>query len=213
MHHVTCESCSYLKTSQPSIHAEAYFTAIAPHLEAYTYIPFDPFPTLQSFLEWVEHRIRRDPALVLFAMIDKTKLTPHGPEAAAIAGIIGLLDTVPAHLSTELGLLFTLPASRGTHVTAHAVGLLLRWCFDTLGMRRVQWRSDPRNGASIRVAERAGFTREGVRRWDRVLPPGKAGVKAREGDECEGLHTLYLSICWDDWEDWKGRMQEVMDNR
>ncbi|PSR97102.1 hypothetical protein PHLCEN_2v4383 [Hermanssonia centrifuga] len=181
----------------------------------YDYIPFAPFPTLPAFLDWVETRIRCDPTLVLFAVLDKSKTSAH-PESQALAGTIGLLDTSPDHLRTEIGLLFTLPTYWRTHITANAVGLLLSWCFDELGMRRVQWRSDPMNVASIRVAERMGFQRERVKRWDRVLAPGKEGVEVRADDvmpEGKGLHTMYLAICWDDWGEWRERVLEVMNRR
>lgn len=204
----------FLHAHQPEIHGKPYFDAILPHPDAYTYIPFDPIPTLEDFCEWVETRIRKDPSLVLFAMLDKTKNVAK--EEDAIAGIIGLLNTIPRDRSTEIGLLFTLPAFQRTHVTANAVGLLMDWCFDELEMRRVQWRSDPENFASIRVAERMGFRTEMVRKWDKVLPPGKEGIWPRKEDvlaKCAGVHTVYLAICWDDWEEWKAKAHAVMDRR
>ena len=210
---VARETTHVIVPLQPSVHADAFFTAIAPHPEAFTYIPFDPFPTVDAFNEWVELRIRRDPALVLFAMIDKTNPVAH--EADALAGIIGLMNTEADNLATEIGLLFTLPRAQRTHVTRNAVGLLVRWCFDELRVRRLQWRTDPRNVASIRTAERMGFRREMVRRWERVLPPGNAtGLAVRADDllpEYKGLETMYLSICWDDWPEWKAKVQTAMD--
>ena len=196
---------------QPWVHGKPYFEAILPHPEAYTYITFPPIPTLEAFLDWVESRVRKDPSLVMFAMIDKTKKVER--EEDATAGIIGLLNTKPRDMSTEIGLLFTLPAYQRTHVTANAVGLLMHWCFEDLEMRRVQWRSDPNNTPSVRVAERMGFRKEMIIRWDKVLPPGKDGVPPRSDDplpKCAGVHTLYLSIGWDDWVEWKSKVDEVM---
>lgn len=215
--HLSAFTYSYV---QPSIHADRYFAEIKSHPESYEYMPMPPFPSVDDFSNWVELRIRRDPSLVLFAMIDKTRLgSPPADESegSAIAGIIGLLNTVPEHCSTEIGLLFTLPRSQRTHTTTHAVGLLQRWCFDELHMNRVQWRSDPNNVASIRVAERMGFKKEMVRRWDNVLSEGKAGLPVRKNDvqpNKDGLHTTYLSVCRDDWgEHWAERVQDIMDKR
>lgn len=53
--------------------------------------------------------------------------------------------------------------------TTRAVLLLARWAFD-LGCERLQIRADTENEASLRVAERAGFTREGVMRSIRFSP-------------------------------------------
>jgi RimJ/RimL family protein N-acetyltransferase len=46
------------------------------------------------------------------------------------------------------------------------VRLVSRWAFRDLGLQRLQLTTDPDNAASQRVAERAGFTREGLlRAW------------------------------------------------
>jgi RimJ/RimL family protein N-acetyltransferase len=59
--------------------------------------------------------------------------------------------------------------ARGRGYTTRAVLLLARWAFD-LGCERLQIRADTENEASMRVAERAGFQREGVLRSIRFNP-------------------------------------------
>jgi RimJ/RimL family protein N-acetyltransferase len=56
------------------------------------------------------------------------------------------------------------PKARGRGVAARALALLARWAVRDLGLVRVQVRTDAANLASQRVAERAGFVREGVLR-------------------------------------------------
>jgi RimJ/RimL family protein N-acetyltransferase len=56
------------------------------------------------------------------------------------------------------------PAARGHGVSARAVQLLTRWCFDELGLERIELRIDTANTASERVAERVGYRRDGVLR-------------------------------------------------
>lgn len=56
------------------------------------------------------------------------------------------------------------PQARGRGVATHAVRLLARWAFADLGLARLELTCDPDNHASQRVAERCGFTREGVLR-------------------------------------------------
>jgi RimJ/RimL family protein N-acetyltransferase len=63
----------------------------------------------------------------------------------------------------ELGYVIA-PVARGRGVATRAVDLLTRWGFDGLGLERIELRIDPRNEGSNRVAERAGYTREGVLR-------------------------------------------------
>jgi len=56
------------------------------------------------------------------------------------------------------------PHARGRGIATRAVRLLARWAFVDLGIERLQLTCGPDNEASQRVAERAGFTREGVLR-------------------------------------------------
>ena len=56
------------------------------------------------------------------------------------------------------------PRARGRGIATRAVRLLARWAFEDLGIERLQLTCGPDNLASQRVAERAGFTREGVLR-------------------------------------------------
>jgi RimJ/RimL family protein N-acetyltransferase len=59
-----------------------------------------------------------------------------------------------------------LPEARGKGLVAHALVLVARWGFGELGVKRIGLLADPRNVASLQVAERAGFQREGVlRSW------------------------------------------------
>jgi RimJ/RimL family protein N-acetyltransferase len=58
------------------------------------------------------------------------------------------------------------PEARGRGAATEAVRLVVRWAFDELDVERVSLITDPENIASQRVAERAGFTREGLlRAW------------------------------------------------
>jgi RimJ/RimL family protein N-acetyltransferase len=56
------------------------------------------------------------------------------------------------------------PHARGRGVACHAVRLLAGWAFDDLHVARLELTCGPDNRASQRVAERCGFTREGVLR-------------------------------------------------
>jgi RimJ/RimL family protein N-acetyltransferase len=147
--------------------------------------------------------------------LDKT-----GPDAPQLAGTIGFMNTLPAHLSTEFGCVITLPRFQRTHVTANAVGLLLHLALDVpaeggFGLRRVAWQTNALNTISMRAAERLGFRHEGVLRWDHILRPGKAAnrmdVPLRAGDskpDRPGTDTVRYRLCWDDWE---GGAREAVD--
>lgn len=70
------------------------------------------------------------------------------------------------------------PWARGRGAASRAVRLLSRWALTELGLARLALHTDTHNHASQRVAERCGFTREGVlrsfeerkgRRYDNVV--------------------------------------------
>lgn len=56
----------------------------------------------------------------------------------------------------------TAPAFRGRGYAPAALRAVCEWGFDALGLTRIEWRAFVGNKASRRVAEKAGFTVEGV---------------------------------------------------
>jgi len=65
--------------------------------------------------------------------------------------------------NVEVGYWTAAPA-RGRGLTTRALRLLSGWAVGEAGVERVQLRADVHNTASLRVAEKAGFTREGTLR-------------------------------------------------
>ncbi|KAI5118204.1 hypothetical protein M0805_004694 [Coniferiporia weirii] len=206
----------------PAVHAEEFFAGSKDHPGLYTYLPYGPFDSVDSLLdEFVIGRVQKDPTGVLFAIIDKT-----GADGKhRIAGVVGLLNTSVLNQSTEIGYIAVLPDFQRTHVASNAVGLLLHYCIalpadaagstDTdsadsspfssgggLGLRRVQWQAHADNAQSVRTAERMAFRKEGIARWQRMLPEDKRGHVAppMRGGAGTGRHSWVLAVCWDDWE-------------
>jgi ribosomal-protein-alanine N-acetyltransferase len=83
-------------------------------------------------------------------------------------GSIGLrIDTFDRDIA-EAGYMVA-PAARGRGVATAALRLASRWGLRDLGVARVQLSTHVDNPASQRVAERAGFRREGVlRSWEEL---------------------------------------------
>jgi RimJ/RimL family protein N-acetyltransferase len=64
-------------------------------------------------------------------------------------------------------------AERGRGIVTSALRTICRFGFDELGLARVELIADPDNLASQRVAEKVGFTREGVLRSHLQHPDGR----------------------------------------
>ena len=84
-------------------------------------------------------------------------------------GFVTAMAHQPQHLKVELGYLWFGPIVQGTLCATEAVYLLLRFCFDGVGYRRVEWKCDAANARSRRAAERLGFAFEGIQAWHMVV--------------------------------------------
>jgi RimJ/RimL family protein N-acetyltransferase len=82
-------------------------------------------------------------------------------------GGLGVLWQERANGVAEIGY-WTAAEARGRGVATTATRIAARWAFEVApDLERVQLRADEENAASNRVAEKAGFTREGVLRSSR----------------------------------------------
>jgi RimJ/RimL family protein N-acetyltransferase len=86
--------------------------------------------------------------------------TVAGPDDA-YAGTADLRISDEDAAIGEIGYLIA-PYARGQGWAVAAVRALAVWGFGTLGLARIQWRAEVGNEASRRVAEKAGFTMEGL---------------------------------------------------
>ena len=84
-------------------------------------------------------------------------------------GSIGVSWKRPHEGVAEVGY-WVAPEARGKGVGTRALMLAARWALKERGMERLQLRADERNPASRRVAEKAGFTQEGILRSSHYNP-------------------------------------------
>jgi RimJ/RimL family protein N-acetyltransferase len=96
---------------------------------------------------------RRTGERELFAIVD-------GAEFLGLAMVMGIDREAQ---EAELGYVVA-PAARGRGVATAALHALTEWAFATLGLLRVELLISVDNDASSRVAEGAGYVREGVLR-------------------------------------------------
>ncbi|MFK0169952.1 GNAT family N-acetyltransferase [Streptomyces sp. NPDC090306] len=99
---------------------------------------------------------------------------------------------------------WTMPSARGAGVAARAVRAAARWALDEAGFQRLELEHSTANPASCRVAAKAGFEGEGLRRqaarhadgWHdmhrhaKVRQPGREHPSPAGSPECEGKGGL-----------------------
>jgi RimJ/RimL family protein N-acetyltransferase len=106
-------------------------------------------------------------------------------ETREILASCGISWDDPAQGIAEVGY-WTRREARGRGVATRAVRLVAGWVLGEVGFERLQLRADTRNEASMRVAEKAGFTKEGVLR--------SAAINARDGQRIDmAIYSLLRS--------------------
>jgi RimJ/RimL family protein N-acetyltransferase len=124
-----------------------------PDIAAFTYIPSSP---TEGFLDyWLgryEDGWRNGERAGFATWID-----------GAAVGFAAFVRLDVDQQEGEIGYVLS-RAARGRGVATRAVSLLTDWGFGELGLERIELRIDARNDASKRVAERAGYSEEGVLR-------------------------------------------------
>lgn len=116
------------------------------------------------------------------------------------AGLGSLMSVDQANGSIELGAIMLAPCMSGTAAGTEALILQIRWAFE-LGYRRVEWTCDPHNAASMRAAQRLGFSYELTMR-KRYATKGRNRDKAcfaicSHGDEWAAIdraHRAWLAL-------------------
>jgi RimJ/RimL family protein N-acetyltransferase len=106
---------------------------------------------------------RRRGSLLHFAIVDR--------DDDAYLGETILFVRLPqaAELDTGEIAYVVAPAARGRGIAPAAVRLVSAWAFSKLRLARLQLSIAPGNAASVRVAEKAGFRREGLLRSFKVI--------------------------------------------
>jgi RimJ/RimL family protein N-acetyltransferase len=142
-----------------------------PSLMRFMLQPAPAVPSVEEAAAWVDVRERRRrQGEALFLVV------------AAVAddracGSVWLWNVDVPNRRGEVGY-WLLREARGRGLATRAVRLLCAYAYERLRLERLELFTLPGNAASERVAERAGFQREGVLRAYRRAPSGRADVTA-----------------------------------
>jgi RimJ/RimL family protein N-acetyltransferase len=127
-------------------------------------------PVMQRF-SWRTTPYTQTDARDYFAEQEEARLRGEGLDLAlveprdqdVVLGCVSLYEVRPDQGCAAVGY-WLAPRARGRGLATHAVRLLARWAFTELGLARLELTCGPDNEASQHVAERCGFSREGLLR-------------------------------------------------
>lgn len=115
-------------------------------------------------------------------------------EGGRIIGTTRLLELHPQDSKLEIGVTWMASAFWGSGINLECKQLLLEYCFEALGVNRVQFRAKSDNARSRRALEKIGATFEGVLRKDKIEPSGKP------------RDTAFYSILAEEWPEVRERL-------
>jgi RimJ/RimL family protein N-acetyltransferase len=142
-------------------HAEDLAAAATPEIFAYH------FPPSRLTPDGFREQIRR-----LSGGADRLPFAQVLRESGRAVGVTSYLDLRPEHRGLEVGFTWIGRPWQGSAVNPEAKLLLLRHAFETLGVVRVQFKTDARNLQSQRALAKLGAVREGVLRRHMIMPDG-----------------------------------------
>jgi RimJ/RimL family protein N-acetyltransferase len=126
----------------------------------WTYLFDGPYSTLHDFRAGMEAKARSEDPL-FFAVIDRA--------TGRALGYQTLMRFDAANRAIEVGNVMYTPALQRTAGATEAQYLFASYVFDTLGVRRYEWKCNALNAPSRRAAERLGFTFEGIFRQHMIV--------------------------------------------
>jgi RimJ/RimL family protein N-acetyltransferase len=132
----------------------SWVTAGDPDIARFTFIPSRPAP------DFLEHWLGRYEDG--WENGERAGFAVRDGDGAAV-GFAAFVRLSLEREEGEIGYVIA-PAARGRGIAGRALGLLTRWGFDGLELRRIELRIDVANAASARVAQRLGYTAEGILR-------------------------------------------------
>jgi RimJ/RimL family protein N-acetyltransferase len=138
----------------------ASFDGKDPEGTIWTYLGYGPFASQEEFTEWVKAReAARDPWFYAFVRRDTGKAVGMG----------SFMRNDAANGVIEIGHIWMSPELQQTREATEAIYLMMRHCFDDLGVRRLEWKCDSLNAPSRKAADRFGFTFEGIFRQHYII--------------------------------------------
>jgi len=152
-----------LEPLDPLVHAESLYAASHESVEAkavWDFLPDGPFRDFPAFQAWISE---------FAAAPDRIGFAIHDNKTNRASGMAAYLGIRPLHGSIEMGYIWFAPYLQRTPQSTEAHFLMLRYAFDELKYRRMEWKCNALNQKSRTAALRLGFEFEGIFYQDLVV--------------------------------------------
>lgn len=172
-------------------HVDALYQ-VAQHPEIWPYMTLQTTPTRVRLANYVASGLAEQEAgtCLSFTIVDQQTNT--------FIGSTRLFDIAVAHRRGEIGHTWLTPSVWRTRINTECKYLLLFHAFETLGMIRVQLKTDSRNVRSQTAITRLGAVKEGILRNHVILPDGYI------------RHSVMYSITDGEWPEVKKRLEDFL---
>jgi RimJ/RimL family protein N-acetyltransferase len=130
------------------------------HQAVWRFSWYGPFTDAGAMQQWLSSLAASDDPMFFTA----TQISDRQP-----VGMISIMSIVAPMGRAELGNIWYAPEAQRTKINTEATFLCLRYLFDELKYRRVEWKCDARNERSRQAALRMGFVFEGIFRQHMVV--------------------------------------------
>ncbi|KAK5662156.1 hypothetical protein OQA88_8061 [Cercophora sp. LCS_1] len=223
-----------------SKHAQTVFDFTRQDPHAYAHLSFGPYDAVEGYEKLVKE-LEEDKSVFTFAIMLRDR--HQNPAASPFSDENGLEGTVniderkelgeemvgtmaycnanPEDRSTEISLVQIFAKYRRRGFAVDAARLLLEYALTPvsaggLGLARVEWHASTTNLGSIAVAQRLGFEKMGVIRYERFLKDGKERGKVGNGRSevppGTGVGDLWRDLVmfvayWDAWVGGEGNIR------
>ncbi len=169
------------------------------HLDALAEVALDP-----ALWAWTASTVRSRADLEVYvdtalAARDAGTALPFATVHRASGRVVGSTRFgayVAAHRRVEIGWTFVAAPWQRSAVNTEAKLLMLRHAFGTLGLNRVEWKTDALNARSRAAILRLGATEEGTLRHHMVVTDGRV------------RDTVYFSVTAPEWPAVEARLVE-----
>ncbi|WP_127019299.1 GNAT family N-acetyltransferase [Rheinheimera mangrovi] len=136
-------------------HSDELYQAFADSRDArdWTYLPYGPFSSANEYREFLTRNSQLN---------DPIHYTVVAQSTGKAVGTVSLMRIDAANGVIEIGHVVYSSTMQRTPLSTEVMALLLKYVFEELGYRRVEWKCDSLNGPSRAAAKRFGFTFEGI---------------------------------------------------